>query len=211
MTVHLACGAVQALLADAPQGWLSASEEARLAAFTSKKRRDQFLAARWQARWLLAQVLGSDPASWLLDAPSDAPPRVAGRPELFLSISHSGDWTACALANAPIGLDLEAPQGKRDIAGLIELCCTAKERALLAADPQALFYELWTVKEAWLKQRGEWIAPKRLQELDAMPDRNGDVRTWTGEAWRLALSANADSVRWWSAEPQLLRRWRIEG
>jgi 4'-phosphopantetheinyl transferase len=208
MTVQIACGAVDALLAAAPQGWLSASETARLVGMTSAKRRDQFVAARWQARWLLAQVLGGEPRSWLLEAPHDAPPTVAGRPDLFLSISHSGAWTACALSSAPIGLDLEAPQRRRDIAGLIDLCCTPAERTRLAADPEAMFYELWTVKEAWLKRRGEWIAPSRLQQLDARPGE-GDVQTWQAEQWQLALCASGAS-QWWTPQPQATRRWQVD-
>jgi 4'-phosphopantetheinyl transferase len=205
VTVHLACGAVAALLAAAPRGWMSASEEARFASLASAKRRDQFLAARWQARWLLAQVHGGEPASWVLEAPHDAPPCVAGRPDLFLSISHSGNWTACALADAPVGLDLEAPQRQRDIAGLMALCCTPAERAF----PEAMFYELWTVKEAWLKRRGEWIAPSRLQQLEAMPDPQGDVRSWFAGEWRIALCADGARVRWYSPEPAQQGRWRV--
>jgi len=208
MTVQIACGAVDALLAAAPQGWLSASELSRMAGMTSSRRRDQFLAARWQARWLLAQLLGGEPVSWLLEAPQDAPPTVAGRPDLFLSISHSGAWTACALSSAPIGLDLEAPQRQRDIAGLIELCCTPAERTLLAADAEAMFYELWTVKEAWLKRRGEWIAPSRLQQLEARPAK-GDLRTWTAQDWRLALCTQGEA-RWLTPEPAISREWSIE-
>lgn len=205
MTCHLACGAVAALLAQAPQGWLSASEEARCASLVSSRRRDQFLAARWQARWLLAQVHGGDPASWVLEAPHDAPPAVAARPDLFLSISHSGAWTACALSDAPIGLDLEAPQRQRDIAGLMELCCTRAERAF----PESMFYELWTVKEAWLKQRGEWIAPRRLQQLEALPDAEGNLRTWRSDTWWLALCAQGDPVQWWTPAPAGMRSWRL--
>jgi len=200
VTVHLACGAIAALLAGAPPGWLSASEQARLATLASAQRRDQFVAARWQARWVLAQVHGGEPASWILEAPHDAPPAVSGRPDLFLSISHSGGWTACALADAAIGLDLEAPQRQRDIAGLMDLCCTPAER-------EFPFYELWTVKEAWLKRRGEWIAPARLQQLEAQPGE-GDIRTWDAGEWRIALCAD-DAPRWLTAEPDTSRSWRL--
>ncbi|MCG2594674.1 4'-phosphopantetheinyl transferase superfamily protein [Ramlibacter sp. XY19] len=205
MTVHIACGAVDALLAGSAEGWLSASEQARLVTFTSAKRRDQFTAARWQARRLLAQVLGGEPADWPLEAPHDAPPRVATRADLFLSISHSGGWTACALSSSPVGLDLEAPQRQRDIAGLMDLCCTPAERAF----PEAMFYELWTVKEAWLKRRGEWIAPRRLQQLEATPDVDGELRTWRSEAWWLALCAQRDAVQWWTPAPVETRNWRL--
>lgn len=201
--VHLACGALAAPGTD----WLSAGEAQRLAGLHSERRRAQFLAARWQARWLLAQVHGGAPRDWSLEAPADAPPRVAGRPDLFLSISHSGHGTACALAPAPVGLDVEAPARPRDIAGLVALCCTPREQALFATPDATLFHELWTVKEAWLKQRGEWVAPRRLAQLEALPAEGGDVRTWRGEGWHLAVTAAA--VRWWTPEPPVRGAWKV--
>ena len=201
--VHLACGAIAAVGHD----WASASERQRLAGLRSEARRAQFLAARWQARWLLAQVHGGDPEDWVLEAPADAPPRVAGRADLFLSISHSGTRTACAVADAPVGLDLEEPRRARDIAGLVALCCTAREQRMFAAPDAALFHELWTVKEAWLKQRGEWVAPRRLAQVEAVPDAVGNVRTWRGEGWHIAVTA--DAVRWWTPEPEVARAWSV--
>lgn len=208
--IDLACGALAALLAQAPGGWLSASEQARLATFTSTKRREQFIAARWQARLLLAQAHGGAARDWRLEAPAAAPPFVEGRPDLFVSISHSGGFTACAVSHAPIGLDLESPQRQRELEGLIELCCTPAERALFAAaDSEALFYELWTVKEAWLKRRGEWLAPKRLAQIEARPGE-GEARTWAAAGqWRLALCAAPGAVRWWTPEPAGSGCWQV--
>lgn len=202
--VHLACGE----LAAAPgTDWLSPGEAQRLAGLRSESRRAQFLAARWQARWLLAQVHGGAARDWMLEAPADAPPRVAGRPDLFLSISHSAQRTACALASAPVGLDLEQPRRERDIAGLVELCCTPREQAMFATPDAALFHELWTVKEAWLKRRGEWVAPRRLAQIEASPDAQGEVRTWRGDGWHLAVTATV--VRWWTLEPAVSGRWAV--
>ena len=211
--VHIACATVAALLREAPahSGWLSASENARFATLQAEARRAQFLAARWQARSLLARALGGTPLDWVLEAPSDAPPRIAGRDDLFLSISHSGERTACALASLPVGLDLEQPRRHRDIAGLIALCCTPREQAMFAGAPpgerEVLFYQLWTVKEAWLKRRREWVAPRRLAQLDCAPDAQGEVRCWRGADWHLAVTAN--EVRWRTEEPAPSGRWRV--
>src|SRR5262249_55517429 len=156
-----------------------------------------------QARSLLAEVLGDRPDCWPLEAPKDAPARVAGRSDLFLSISHSGTRSACALAAEPVGLDLEQPRRRRDIAGLVATCCTPGEQALFAGldecGCEALFYTLWTVKEAWLKQRGEWIAPRRLVQIEARVDPKGHMGTWGDGDWRLAVTRAV--VRWWTREP----------
>jgi 4'-phosphopantetheinyl transferase len=214
--VHVACGRVAALLASAPapEAWLSPGEGARLAHMASATRRRQFLAARWQARVLLAQAAGGAAAAWRLTAASNAPPAVEARPGWRISVSHSGDWAAAALALAPVGLDLEAPRRRRDIDGLIAMCCTDAEQAMFApleaGAREALFYEIWTVKESWLKQRLEGITPGRLREIGARPGPQGTVRTWRGEGHWLALCApHAARVRWWSAQPAALRRWRV--
>ncbi len=209
MTAHLAVGRVADLLQQLPRSpdWLTTTEQRRVAGIDKATRRDQFLASRWQARLLLAQAVGGEPAEWRLIAMRDAPPAVDGHAGLHLSVSHSGDWVACAVAEAPVGLDLEAPQRERDIPGLIALCCTPKEQALLAADAAA-FYELWTVKESWLKRRREWIAPARLQQLEASHCPSREVGTWAAEGWTLAL-CGAASAHWWTAPPRELRGWRV--
>jgi 4'-phosphopantetheinyl transferase len=208
MSVHLACGEVAGLLREAGS-WLSASERARLQAVTSESRRAQFLAARWQARSLLAQVLGGAPGGWMLDAPNDAPPQVIGRPDLFLSVSHSGDRVACGLADEAVGLDLEQPRRARDLEGLASVCCTRREQEMLSAacDREALFYTLWTVKEAWLKQRREWVSPRRLAQIECAPVTRGEVRTWSAGNWKLAVTAR--QVQWWTPEPQAAGAWAV--
>jgi 4'-phosphopantetheinyl transferase len=212
--VHVACGESAVLLAQAPapEQWLSGTEQRRLAAMRSARRRESFLGSRWQARWLLARALGGEPAGWSLDAPQDAPPRVAQRPDLFLSVSHSGGLVASALASTALGIDLEVPRPGRDIAGLLDLCCTNSERTLFeglhADDRIALFHELWTGKEAWLKRSGDWLAPSRLQQIDLAPTESGEIRCWRGPALHLAVCIGGQpQIRWWTAQPARLRAW----
>lgn len=213
--VHLSCEAVPALLLVAPpvSQWMSDAERERLATLQSPARRDQFVASRWQARQLLAQALGGAPQDWLLAAPRDAPPRVLADPTLCMSVSHSQGWSACAVARAPLGVDLEVPQPRRDLAGLAALCCTPAEQSMLAdlppADRADRFYALWTVKEAWLKRRLEGVAPRRLAQLDASLVADGEVRTWSTVHWRAALCTAATPVRWWTREPPTQRAWAV--
>jgi 4'-phosphopantetheinyl transferase len=210
-TVHVAC----ARAAELPGSldWLSPQEGERLAGIVALKRREQFLAGRWQMRQLLAQAVGGTPRDWALTAPPDAPPAVEGQRQWHLSISHSGEWIGCAVAHAPLGLDLEAPRRQRDIAGLLALCCTPGEQRMFEGlgehEREPLFYELWTVKESWLKRRGEWISPRRLAQLEAQPQQGGEVRTWRAEELWLALCAGPGHVRWWSGEPPIARTWRV--
>ena len=199
--VHLCLGRVSRLAESAQQGglgWLSPAEQRRLNRIAASARRSQFIAGRWFARQLLAAVHGDRPEQWRLTAPDEGPPRVE-HPAIpaHISLSHSGDHLACAVAPSPVGLDLEAPRRTRNFLALADVVCCAGEKArLLAAQPagrEALFYECWTLKEAWLKSRGEPLSPGRLAQIRtdrALSPLTAEGRTWRGADFILALVAN---------------------
>jgi len=150
-----------AALAPPPARWMSAQEARRLGELRAGPRAAQFVAGRWLARALLAQACGGAWQDWSLDAAPDGPPRASGPVPAHVSISHSGGLVACAAGHAPLGLDLECVRPRRGLDALIGAVSSAAERAampaLLAADEAArlaAFFELWTLKEAWLKRAG---------------------------------------------------------
>lgn len=214
-TAWLACERVDALLPQLPPrtGWLSMQERARLEGLERAERRSQFLAARWLLRQQLARAYGGVPQDWPLDAPADAPPRVEGHAHLHVSVSHSGAWVAAAVAALPVGVDVEVPRRERDLEGLVALCCTPAEQrrfeGLEAAERRALFHQLWTAKESWLKRRGEWIAPARLVQLEATADPHGEVRCWRMHEGWIALCTDAGALAWASPPLPAAGRWRI--
>ncbi len=75
-------------------------------------------------------------------------------PDVHFNISHSGQYVACAVADQPVGIDVQIIEAYRpDVAARV---CTGKELARLRAndDPAAEFTKLWTQKEAYLKALG---------------------------------------------------------
>src|SRR5476649_1476622 len=119
---------------------LSVSEAARYRRFVRPQRQRQFLIGRVLLRRALCTVL-------------DLPAGVA--PPGF-SISHSGDWVACAVsASTALGLDIELLDPARDIAALAEQSFDAIELAALGMEPEsrrmAAFYRMWSSKEARYK------------------------------------------------------------
>ncbi len=204
--------------------WLSDTERARLATLSAPGRRAQFLAGRLGARQLLAASHGGDAlVDWCLDATHDAPPRLQRGPcALHVAISHSGDRVACAVAAEPVGLDLEVPRRQRDIAALCAGVCTTAEQARLLALPMARraghFYRIWTLKEAWLKRRGEGASPARLAALHTQaqaPHEAAEGRVWQQGGLTLALLAPTSMPLEWhgSTEPvsdASPERWRVD-
>jgi 4'-phosphopantetheinyl transferase len=220
--VHVAVGRVPEL-ADVAQGqapaWLSPGEQARLERLTAATRRMEFIAGRRLARQLLATVYAGAPEQWQMSAPESGRPTVIGpagvRP--YVSLSHSGGHVACAVAPHPLGLDLECDIRPRDFLTLADVICTTAEAARLRAADQCararLFYECWTLKEAWLKSRGEPLSPARLALIGTEITKDqttADGRLWHGAGFVLALVASPGfPVRWVGEALPHESRWRI--
>ncbi len=111
----------------------------------------------------------------------DAPVRrlAAGKPvliggEAWFSLSHSGVLCLCALADAPVGADIQKPQTAR--LSIARRFCP-DERAYLEALPAAeqndTLLALWARKEAWVKAESR----ARMLALD-------EYSVLTGGAWR---------------------------
>jgi phosphopantetheinyl transferase (holo-ACP synthase) len=128
---------------------------------------------------------------------AEGAPRLAGRPELHLSLSHRRGWQAAAVSDAPVGVDVEV-RAPRDVEALAERFCSARERRRLAdlTPDEALthLHALWALKEAAYKaafpaQAG--LHPDRL-ESRAASDGAGSARAWRWPDGRvLAVAAGA--------------------
>ena len=89
-----------------------------------------------------------------------------GRPAVpggavHFSLSHSGAWVAVALAETPVGVDVEEvpdAQTVRDIAPLLHPGETAELAALDAEERAEAFARCWTRKEAYLKATGAGLS-----------------------------------------------------
>lgn len=172
---------------------LSREEQQRAASIQRPKRRLQFLAGRRLARQMLEQHYGH--ASWQLTAEYGLPVRIIGHAHLHLSISHSENWVACALADFHIGIDIEVIKESRSALEIAELACSDNEKNALAQlsdarERQQLFYQFWTLKEAWLKMHGTPFTLAQLRILDAIPCANNVANSisWIEPGNKLAIA-----------------------
>jgi phosphopantetheinyl transferase len=183
-----------------------AGDAARAATITSVRRRRQFLAGRrllWDA---LARAYGDAAIrDWALVLADAGQPvlRGPGARTPAVTISHSGAYVACAIAEAGyLGLDIEVRRPRRweDLTATV-FDGTERETIDAMAEPARLLrcYELWTLKEAILKAwgRGLSISPceirfsadNRLQKLaDGMP---GPIAEWNTQ-----VVSDADNLTW---------------
>jgi len=172
---------------------------ARLVAMGSDKGRRQFIAGRWLARVAAACFTGTQPNDWVLVAASNGAPEIhlrsTGRVQgVHLSLSHSGEMIAAAIASFPLGIDLESTGKVRDWIALAEYVFAPEEceqlRLLPASDRQELFYRYWTLKEASGKRAGTGLRllQARTQRARECDEREAFAITWQSNGLCLALA-----------------------
>jgi phosphopantetheinyl transferase len=112
-----------------------------------------------------------------------------------VSISHTRGWVACAVADHPVGIDIEAHR-PRDHAAIAEYAFGARENALVRSAGVAGFYRIWTVREAISKATGDGLA--LVTDARDRADEGPDVGRWTTSSeqgtWLLAHMRPAPSV-----------------
>ncbi|MDP2432146.1 MAG: 4'-phosphopantetheinyl transferase superfamily protein [Pseudomonadota bacterium] len=128
----------------------------RLARITHPRRREQFILGRSLLRHALLHKHGAVAEGWILDAASGKPCLVGvGAPEI--SLSHSRELVACAIAPVAVGLDVEYCR-ERDFVALAEQICGPEEfhhfLSLPMSERSDGFYRIWTLKEAIFKLYG---------------------------------------------------------
>jgi phosphopantetheinyl transferase len=124
--------------------------------FGADSRRNQFLCGRSLLRLMLQEYTGRPAASHgIAVADGGKPVCTDGTP---ISIAHSGDTVACAIAaRGGIGIDLERIDLRRNRLPVAQRFFDAEEARWLEGQPADRFLMLWVLKEAWVKLHGRSI------------------------------------------------------
>ena len=212
---------------------LSEAERAKQARFLAPEDAELYLVAHALTRCLLARYLGLAPRALAFQAGA------RGRPELDgpaadsgvrFNLSHTRGLAACGVSlHAAIGVDVEHTTRKVELLRVGKRVFSPRERAGLAeltgAAQRRRFFELWTLKEAYVKATGKGLAsPLQGVTFEAQGDDPvvvsfEDPADGSEEAWcmrrhelppqhRLAVALHAGRaarVRWEEADfPSLL-------
>jgi 4'-phosphopantetheinyl transferase len=186
------------------RGLLSGPELAHCGAFQREDDRRRALLARGLLRETLSRYAPVAPESWEFRSGAHGKPEIAlpAQPRLRFNLSHAGGLVACAVTlDHDIGVDLEDTTRACDPLELGERVFTDEEnrglRGLTGRARQWRFFELWTLKEAWLKARGSGfaLAPRSVSFDLGDPER---IQA------RFERSAQDDPADWWFAlfEPE---------
>jgi phosphopantetheinyl transferase len=146
---------------EAPLDWFSPDELAIADSFKLAKRRDEWLLGRAAVKQLALDLgLASDP--WEV---------TAGRPHLliagamtpwFVSLSHSSGHAGAAIADAPIGIDVQVVREMPEEAAHLFLSDEEAAAMRQCALPHRLLH-FWCAKEAaWKREGGRVLTLKQL-------------------------------------------------
>lgn len=125
---------------------------------------------------------------------------------IFFNISHCNSMAVCALADVPVGVDVET--GRRVKDSLVRRVLNSWEQAYVKEQPESMdrFPELWTLKESFIKMTGEGLRIPlntvnfRLRESI----EDGEVISEGARLWR---SSNRISC----SRPGYFMQWKLDG
>ncbi len=137
-------------------------------------------------------------------APPDYAYQENGQPTIsngYISISHTEQHAACAIAGQPVGIDVERGH-KFSKAVAKRILSPQKEFMSDSTNADELLSRVWTVKESFLKMTGEGI-PGGMRTLELIASGGGSSGKWiikrgtepkAGCAELLSISDRGNSV-----------------
>lgn len=174
---------------------LSGSERNRLQRFRVSHAADEFLLGRALLRTTLSRYAPVAPQAWAFELGPHGKPFLAGPAvgaPLAFNLSHTTGLVACAIAmDGQIGVDVEHCGRDLDLRGFSAANFAMDEQAAVAAattdaDLRRTFFQIWTLKEAYIKGVGGGLSLPLdsfwfdLTEPPRLHLRQGGI----GEEWR---------------------------
>ena len=176
---------------------LTPDEHERMARLIFDRDRQRFLLTRALVRTTLSRYAPVAPADWRFLANVHGRPEIADRPagvpDLRFNLSHTEGLIACAVTiGREVGVDVEHI-GRRLTHDVPARFFAPSEVADLRARPEneqaRVFFDYWTLKEAYIKARGFGLAlplgdfafhlsPDRTPSITFEPALPDDPATW---------------------------------
>lgn len=182
-------------IVDDPSRWpdLTTEEQQRAGKLKVDRVRRQFVFGRSELRRSLAKRLFCHPVDVPIVIRPDGKPILAGEP-IHFNLAHSGDYVLIAIADSPVGVDLELMREIPNAADLLRRFFSHREadqfENLADACKPAAFFRGWTCKEALLKADGRAMRLSDRCSVDLDPrnppavlDFPDSPHSWTLQSW----------------------------
>lgn len=102
----------------------------------------------------LARAFGVRPDELVFERNSFGKPSLAGRRGVHFSVAHCPDAVAVAVADRPVGVDVERIRPRDRYVAARCLDASERERVEAASEPDREFFRYWTLKESYVKALG---------------------------------------------------------
>ena len=165
-TVDVWLATPSAALAEAASALLSVEERARDARFQHQGAREQFLVGRWLLRTVVGARVGVAAAALPLievERGALAVPAAHNPGDVRFNLSHTDGLVAVSVAaGCEVGVDVEDGERRGRTVELADRFFAPSEIAALRGLPEGAqrdrFFRLWTLKESYIKARGQGLA-----------------------------------------------------
>ncbi len=142
-----------------------------------KKKGKESIAARFVLGELLMSFCGED-MSDKISSDEKGKPFIIGRPDIFVSLSHSGGRVAAAVSDRPIGIDIER------IRPVSQKLKSRVYKKIPETDED--FFRVWTVKEAYLKATGIKFSDMLALDINSI-DENTIINSEITDGFMLSV------------------------
>ena len=137
----------------------SARERTRARRFGLERLRETDLLSRALVRTTLSRYAPAAPDAWRFTHGPKGKPEVVGAPGLRFNLSHADGLVACAVTGVcDLGVDVEDSARRCELLRVARRFFARDEVASLERLPASRrrerFFEIWTLKEAFIKARG---------------------------------------------------------
>ena len=137
---------------------------------SNENRKNSILLSQGFAKEKIAELLCIDKKDIVFSITELGKPFCKSHPEIYFSLSHSEDFIALAISDRDVGIDIEKTREAKE--NLIRrVCCENEIKKIFSSEnPDKVFTETWTKKEAYLKALGTGI-DRELTSIDTTDEK----------------------------------------
>lgn len=138
---------------------VDSDRRAKVERISAEKERYRCLGAGLLLADVIDKELGIHTSNIKLSYGENGKPSLVGYEEFNYNLSHSGDMVVIAYGNAPVGIDIEYLERRnRYNEAVIKRCFTESEQKYAISNGDKGFFDIWTMKEAYLKLSGKGVS-----------------------------------------------------
>ncbi len=137
-----------------------------------KQNADNMLIGSILAKYAIKNEFGIPITKQIFGIGEHGKPYLKNHPNIHFNVSHSGQYVVCAVADVPVGVDVQKVSEFN--IGVTERVCNKQEltQILTSTNKASEFIKLWTQKEAYVKMLGCGIG---MCDLKSVPTEKAET------------------------------------